>query len=98
MQKHSADMVKSSVHVYDTVSSLESEFHIQGESWKYLLVPVWVLTYRGKNDKIYYYAMNGQTRKISGELPIDKKKVIKLFFGVFAVVFLLMLLGGYWGW
>ena len=98
VQKHSADMVKSSVHGYDTVSSLESEFHIQGENWKYLLVPVWVLTYRGKNDKIYYYAMNGQTRKISGELPIDKKKVIKLFFGVFAVVFLLMLLGGYWGW
>ena len=98
VQKHSADMVKSSVHGYDTVSSLESEFHIQGENWKYLLVPVWVLTYRGMNDKIYYYAMNGQTRKISGELPIDKKKVIKLFFGVFTVVFLLMLLGGYWGW
>lgn len=98
VQKHSADMVKSSVHGYDTVSSLGSEFHIQGENWKYLLVPVWVLTYHGKNDKIYYYAMNGQTRKISGELPIDKKKVIKLFFGVFAVVFLLMLLGGYWGW
>ena len=46
VQKHSADMVKSSVHGYDTVSSLESEFHIHGENWKYLLVPVWVLTYR----------------------------------------------------
>lgn len=98
VKKHASDMVRGSVQGYDTVTTNSSDFHILGESWKYLLVPVWVLTYRGKNDKIYYYAMNGQTRKISGELPVDKKKVLKLFFSVFVVVFLFMLLGGYLGW
>lgn len=98
VEKHSSDMVRSSVQGYDTVTTLSSQFHICGENWKYLLVPVWVLTYRGKNDKIYYYAMNGQTRKISGELPVDKMKVLKLFLCIFAVVFLLLLLGGYFIW
>ena len=98
VKKHSSDMVRSSIQGYDTVTSVSDQFHLLGENWKYLLVPVWVLTYRGKNDKIYYYAMNGQTRKISGELPVDKKKVLQLFFGVFVAVFLFMLLGGYLVW
>ena len=95
VQKHSADMVKSSVHGYDTVTTMAKHFDIVGENWKYLLVPVWVLTYRGKDKKTYFYAMNGQTRKVSGELPVDKKKLLGLFLCVFAVVFLLMLAGGY---
>ena len=98
VKKHSSDMVRSSIQGYDMVTSVSDQFHLLGENWKYLLVPVWVLTYRGKNDKIYYYAMNGQTRKISGELPVDKKKVLQLFFGVFVAVFLFMLLGGYLVW
>ena len=98
VKKHASDMVRSSVQGYDTVTTASGQFTITGENWKYLLVPVWVLTYRGKNDKIYSYAMNGQTRKISGELPLDKKRALGLFLGVFIVVFLFMLLGGYLGW
>ena len=97
VRKHASDMVRSSIHGYDTVTAAASQFDILGENWKYLLVPVWVLTYRGRNNKIYYYAMNGQTRKISGELPLDRKKFWMLVLGVFVVVFLFMLLGGYWG-
>ena len=53
-----------------------------GESWKYLLVPVWVLTYRGKNDKIYYYAMNGQTTENQRGTPCsDKKEGSQTVFG-----------------
>lgn len=98
VKKHASDMVRSSVQGYDTVSTTSGQFAITGENWRYLLVPVWVLTYRGKNDKIYYYAMNGQTGKISGELPLDKKRAWGLLLGVFIVVFLFMLLGGYLGW
>ena len=98
VKKHSSDMVRSAVQGYDTVRTATNEFQVAGEHWRYLLLPVWVLTYRGKNDKIYYYAMNGQTRKISGELPIEKKKVLKLFMSVFVMVFLCMLLGGYFVW
>ena len=44
------------------------------ESWKYALMPVWMMTfnYNGRN---FIYAMNGQTGKTYGELPCDKGKL-----------------------
>ena len=45
--------------------------------------------------KIYYFALNGQTGKICGKLPVDRKKIIILFFSVFLPLFLLLMTGGY---
>ena len=39
----------------------------------YALLPVWILSTR-YNNEIYTYAMNGQTGKFIGRLPIDKGK------------------------
>ena len=50
------------------------------EDWKYVLLPVWVSTYKYA-DKIYTYAMNGETGKICGELPVSKGKLAGLFAG-----------------
>ena len=64
--------------------------------WEYALFPVWVLTYHRKGDeKLYYYALNGQTGKIAGELPVDTGKLLRLSLFVGAVVFALALLLGY---
>ena len=68
------------------------------EHWKYILLPVWVLTYKGKDNKMYYYAMNGQTKNICGELPIDYGKVAMMFAAIAIPVFLILLLGGYFIW
>lgn len=46
---------------------------------KYALYPVWLLTSTYKGEK-YTFAMNGQTGKFVGNLPIDKKK--KLLYGL----------------
>ena len=48
-----------------------------------------------KDGKMYYFAMNGQTGKICGMLPVDGKKLAVLFMSVFLPVFLLLLIGGY---
>lgn len=95
VQKHGSEMMRSSVNGYDTVHTSGQHIRICGESWKYLLLPVWVLTYKGGNGKTYYYAMNGQNGKISGVLPLDWKKVIALFFSVFLPLMILLLIGGY---
>lgn len=67
-----------------------------GESnWDYIMFPVWVVTYKGRDGKTYHYSMNGQDGRICGSLPIDYKKVWS-FGGIFsAVVFILGLIGGY---
>ena len=65
-------------------------------NWSYALLPVWTLTYNDKaRGKIYYFALNGQTGKICGKLPVDRKKIIILFFSVFLPLFLLLMTGGY---
>lgn len=95
---HAAQMLRASVSGYSTVNEGTEQIHIGKDDWKYLLLPVWVLTYRGKNGKLYYYAMNGQTKKVSGILPVDKKRIMVLFFGIFFVLTVVLLLGGYFVW
>ncbi len=55
-----------------TVSPESSSVYLSNTVVKYALYPVWVLTstYEGKQ---YQFAMNGQTGKFVGNLPMDKK-------------------------
>jgi hypothetical protein len=45
------------------------------------LYPVWILTTRWK-DQSFTFAINGQTGKIAGDLPMDKGMYRKWLFGV----------------
>ena len=62
--------------------------------WEYAFLPVWTVTYQNKkDDKIYYYAMNGQNGEVYGELPIDRLRLFLLFLMVAVPVLLIALLG-----
>ena len=58
------------------------------------MLPVWMMTfnYQGKD---YLYAMNGQTGKNYGELPISKGKLAAFGAIMFVLLALICLLGGY---
>lgn len=62
------------------------------EHYSYALMPVWTVTYKAKDGKIYYFSINGSNGKTCGELPADGGKLIKLFFMVFIPVFVMLLL------
>ncbi len=95
VRRHSEQMLRSSLSEYTGLQTGDEDIAVHGETWKYLLLPVWVLTYKGRDGKLYYYAMNGQTRKVAGLLPIASRRVAALFCSVFAAVFALFLAGGY---
>jgi hypothetical protein len=57
---------------YTTVIPENTNIHLHGGRVRYGLLPVWLLTTRYR-DKIYTFAMNGQTGKMVGDLPIDWK-------------------------
>ena len=81
---------------YSSMQVRKKEAGIRDEKWSYALLPVWTLTYHDKaRGRIYYFALNGQTGKICGKLPVDRKKIIILFFSVFLPLFLLLMTGGY---
>ncbi len=88
-------LLVDTVHGYSSVSVRDCRLDFRKENWDYALLPVWTVTYKGKDGKMYYYSMNGQTGNVSGELPIDYKKVGLLGLAVFLAVFLLGLTGGY---
>lgn len=60
----------------------------------YALLPVWILNTKYK-DKLYTFAMNGQTGKFVGNLPVDKGKAVRIAGAVFvAAAALTMLITG----
>ena len=57
---------------YTTVNPENTNLHLSGGRVRYALLPAWILTTRYR-DKVYTFAMNGQTGKMVGNLPIDWK-------------------------
>lgn len=98
VSQHARQMMRASVSGYTTVQEGAQDVRMRREEWKYLLLPVWVLTYKGADEKLYYYAMNGQTGKISGILPVDKKRVMRMIVLIFTALFVSLLMGGYFLW
>ena len=57
---------------YATVIPEHTDIRLNGSRVRYGLLPVWILTTRYQ-DELYTFAMNGQTGKMVGNLPIDRK-------------------------
>ena len=66
-------MLRSTAHGYTSLISENSNVNFDNGSSKYALYPVWLLSTSWK-DKKYLFAMNGQTGKFVGDLPVDGKK------------------------
>ena len=69
------DLLEDTIHGYNGVHILSDHIRPIREQWKYTLLPVWTVTYKGMNGKMYYYSMNGQNGKTYGELPVDRKSI-----------------------
>ncbi len=88
----SREKLKSTINS-TAVSVKDSSINVGELSWRYNLLPVWVLNYKHKN-KNYIYALNGQNGRVYGELPVCNKKLGILFGGVAAASALILTLAG----
>ena len=96
VRQYAQNSIKNQVQGYDSLNVKACRIDMDDELWKYALMPVWTLTYRDQiKNKIYYFACNGQTGKICGELPVDKGKLAVLFAKVFFPVLAVLLAAGY---
>lgn len=93
--QYTQSYISQSAGEYIGISSSDAKTRIEKTDWSYALLPVWTLTYKGGDGKVYYYAMNGQSGKVCGKLPLDFKKVALLFAAVAAPLFAILTLGGY---
>ena len=67
---------QSTVQGYATVIPEYSGVRLFNTNAKYALYPVWILS-TSWNGKQYTFAMNGQTGKLVGDLPLDKSALMK---------------------
>lgn len=90
-------LTKNDTGLYTTLNG-NHDFEVQDRDMRYTLVPTWVLTYRGVDNKVYYYSMNGLTGKTVGVFPINKKKLFLHSVIAGLIAFGIALLGGYFIW
>ena len=76
---------RSDIHGYDRVTYNDSNLQLSNTNTVYALYPVWLLNTKWR-DKSYRFAVNGQTGKVAGDLPVSPGKFI-LFFAIFFLPF-----------
>lgn len=77
IQQSVRNFFRESVMGYDTVLTKKEQVYIQEKgAVKYALLPVWFLNTKW-NGKMYSFAMNGQTGRLIGDLPVGKEMVVR---------------------
>ena len=85
IKKSTEDFLSTSVSGgYQTLTPQGSNIALKNSSAKYALYPVWILNTTWKGQK-FLFAMNGQTGKFVGDLPMDTGAFWK-WYGLFAVI------------
>lgn len=85
IKKSTADVFAKTVKGYTSVTPETTNICLHNGQAKYALYPVWILNTTWKGQK-YVFAMNGQTGKIVGDLPLDKGAYKKWLFGLFGTL------------
>lgn len=88
MKKSAEDVLADTVRGYATVIPENTNVCMSGGRSQYALYPVWILNTTWKGKK-YIFAMNGQTGKMTGDLPIDEKIYLKWLAGL-TVIFTIL--------
>ncbi|MBO5127226.1 MAG: hypothetical protein J6D10_06615, partial [Clostridia bacterium] len=84
IKRSTEDAFRSTVDGYTSVIAENTNVQLQNGQAKYALYPVWLLNTTWNGQK-YTFAMNGQTGKLVGDLPMDKGAYNKYFAGTLAI-------------
>lgn len=88
---------RQSIGKYSRVNVSSRNFRVTNLNWQHVMLPLWFLSFKYK-DKMYYFAMNGQTGKFGGTIPMNKGKLALFTVGIpFLAAFLLSLIAAFLG-
>jgi len=85
IKRSTEEAFRNTVHGYTTVTPVSTNISLQNGTAKYALYPVWILNTQW-NGQTYTFAMNGQTGKFVGDLPMDKGLFWKWFLSIAGIV------------
>lgn len=84
IQRTTEEKLKETANHYSTVAREHSAVKCSHGKLRYALMPIWMLNVK-YNDKLYKFAMNGQTGKMIGEYPISGSKTVLYFLKIFLI-------------
>ena len=84
IRRSTEDAFRETVRGYDSVVTEKVAVDLKSGTAKYAMYPVWLLQTNWDGKK-YTFAMNGQTGKFVGDLPMDKAAYRKTLFTVMGV-------------
>lgn len=85
IKQSTEDAFRTTVQGYSSVTPISTNISLQNGTAKYALYPVWILNTQW-NGQNYTFAMNGQTGKLAGDLPLDKSAYRKWLFGLTGII------------
>lgn len=85
IKRSTEEAFASTVVGYTSVTPVSTNISLNNGRAKYALYPVWILNTKWK-DKNYTFAMNGQTGKMVGDLPMDIKAFWTWLLGIAGAV------------
>jgi len=91
MKNSTAAALHDTLGGYTGVQTLSEQIDPRTLEPHYALLPVWMLHTRWK-EQDFLFAMNGQTGKLIGDLPVDKGRVAAWFAGISIPLMILMAL------
>ncbi len=84
--------ISNTVVGYSTASIQSERYRVVPGKVHYALLPVWLLVTNWKGDR-YVFAMNGQTGKLIGDLPVDRGRFwLSAFLGANIIALIVFLL------
>jgi len=84
IKNSTASAFANTVTGYTSVTPQSTNIKLKNGKVHYALLPVWLLSTRWKERK-FTFAMNGQTGKFVGDLPLDKGAYWKWFLTIFGI-------------
>ena len=89
--------------ILDTITSYDrgvrwksEHLDVIGKQWKAAYFPIWLYSYQQPNKNIHYVAVNGQSLKTMGSVPINQRKLITISLTVAVVIAILLALWEYY--
>ncbi|MFA5522955.1 MAG: hypothetical protein WDA24_01230 [Tissierellales bacterium] len=94
VNEYTSTLLRNTIQGYSSVTLRDSIIDINKSQAAYVLLPVWIFTYNYRG-KTYIFALNGQTGKIAGSLPLSKARAAAWFGAISGVAFAILSIGGF---
>ena len=89
-ENSTAELLRQSVQGYNTVNEKNRNIQAHNVKTEYGMLPVWLLSSKWQ-DQNFLFAINGQTGRMTGDLPSDPKKIAAWFAGITAITALIVM-------